>query len=316
MRLTQLGEFGLIGLIRDRFADIPLDGSQGIGDDCAVIPCDRKQSLVVTTDMLVEDIHFLRNAVSPYRLGRKSLATNLSDVAAMGAPPLASFLSIALPADIPSKWIRQFVEGYHSLSAEFGVPLLGGDTTSSPDKIVIGITAVGKADDDTIKYRHSARPGDRIFVTGTLGDSAQGLLDIKAGKTDTVFAAIHHDPYPFVREGEWLGTRPEVRAMMDISDGLASDLLHILEASNVAAEIETEKIPTQTSDELAVTGGEHYRLLLTVAEESAERTAAGYEKKFSARLYEIGCITEGVPEINWNEHGRRITPDWHGFRHF
>lgn len=316
MQLSQLGEFGLIDLIRKRFSDIPSGPMLGIGDDCAVIPCDGQRSLVVTTDTMVEDIHFLRTAITPRLLGRKSLATNLSDVAAMGASPVATFLSVALPRDISAAWAEAFVEGYHSLSAEFGVPLLGGDTTSSAGAVVVSVTAVGRANNDTIKYRSSARPGDRIFVTGTLGDSARGLLDIKAGKTDTEFAAIHHDPSPRVREGEWLGTRPEVHAMMDLSDGLASDLVHILAASGVAAEIELESLPTRTSVELAVTGGEDYELLLTVEEGAAERLNRAYGERFGVRLREIGRIAEGTPAIRWKRQGEEIAPDWHGFRHF
>ncbi len=316
MLLSQLGEFGLIDLIRKRFSDISTGRMQGIGDDCAVIPCDGKHSLVVTADMSVEDIHFLRDAASPYLLGRKTLATNLSDVASMGAAPVATFLSIALPRDISAPWAEAFVEGYHSLSAEFGVPLLGGDTTSSPDKIVVSITAVGRAADDTIKYRHTARPGDRIFVTGTLGDSARGLLDIRQGRTDSEFAAIHHDPVPRVREGRWLGLRPEVHAMMDLSDGLASDLVHILEASDVAAEIELENIPTRTSVELAVTGGEDYELLLTAEGDAADGLVRAYGEQFGILLREIGRIASGSPAIHWKRQGQEIAPDWHGFRHF
>lgn len=143
MELRELGEFGWIAGIREKFRGVPSGESLGIGDDCAVIPCGDGEALVVTTDMLIEDVHFLRAVIPPYLLGRKSLAVNLSDVASMGAVPIASFLSIALPGDVSAGWADRFTDGYRSLSEEFGVPLLGGDTTSSQDRIAINVTAIG-----------------------------------------------------------------------------------------------------------------------------------------------------------------------------
>lgn len=119
MQLNELGEFGLIGLIREKFASVSAAGYEGIGDDCAVIPCGDGTSLVVTTDMLIEEVHFRLCTTDPYRLGRKSLAVNLSDIAAMGAAPAASFLSIALPPDTAVEWVERFLDGYCSLSSEF-----------------------------------------------------------------------------------------------------------------------------------------------------------------------------------------------------
>ena len=224
MELRELGEFGWIAGIREKFRGVPSGESLGIGDDCAVIPCGDGEALVVTTDMLIEDVHFLRAVIPPYLLGRKSLAVNLSDVASMGAVPIASFLSIALPGDVSAGWADRFTDGYRSLSEEFGVPLLGGDTTSSQDRIEINVTAIGRIARAKVKYRSGARENDIVYVTGYLGDSAQGLLDIRSGVYDSPFVAVHHDPHPCVNEGIWLGNQPEVHAMMDISDGLASDL--------------------------------------------------------------------------------------------
>lgn len=158
MQLNELGEFGLIGLIREKFASVSAAGYEGIGDDCAVMPCGDGTSLVVTTDMLIEEVHFRLCTTDPYRLGRKSLAVNLSDIAAMGALPAASFLSIALPPDTAVEWVERFLDGYRSLSSEFFVPLLGGDTTASPGQLAISVTAVGRVPDSEIKRRASARP--------------------------------------------------------------------------------------------------------------------------------------------------------------
>ena len=314
MELSGLGEFGLIGLIRERFASIPSHGCEGIGDDCAVLPLNTMESMVVTTDLLVEDIHFLRDRITPEQLGRKSLAVNLSDVAAMGAAPVASFLSLSLPSGVTEAWIEAFLAGYHALSTRFGVPLLGGDTTSARDRLTVSVTAIGRAENKHLKRRGDAQPGDRIFVTGYLGDSAQGLQDMLSGR-DTPFIALHNTPKPFVNEGIWLGGRNEVHAMMDISDGIASDLPHILQMSGVGAEVSLDMIPTNTPIELAVAGGEDYKLLLTADAGAAVRLVEDYQAKFGEPLYEIGRIV-AEKEIRWLDRGNPVSIEWKGFTHF
>ena len=314
MDLSGLGEFGLIELIRERFASIPSHGCEGIGDDCAVLPLNTTESMVVTTDLLVEDIHFLRDRITPEQLGRKSLAVNLSDVAAMGAAPVASFLSLSLPPGVTGVWIDAFLAGYHALSTQFGEPLLGGDTTSARDRLTVSVTAIGRAENTHLKRRGDAKPGDRIFVTGYLGDSAQGLQDMLSGR-DTPFIALHNKPEPFVNEGIWLGGRNEVHAMMDISDGIASDLLHILQMSGVGAEVSLDMIPTNTPIELAVAGGEDYKLLLTADVGAAARLTEDYKAKFGEPLYEIGRIVAGE-EIRWLDCGNPVLLEYEGFAHF
>ena len=212
-------EFGFIDRIKDLFATLPDNGFEGIGDDCAVLPVGGGESLVFTTDMLAEGVHFLRTATSARGLGRKSLAVNLSDVASMGARPIATLLSLSLPDDATGAWAEEFMQGYRELSQEFGVTLAGGDTTRSAAGITINVTAIGRAADTHIKRRSGARPGDVIFTAGALGASGAGLRDILAGRYDTPAAAIHRNPRPQVAEGLWLGRRHEVHAMMDISDG-------------------------------------------------------------------------------------------------
>ena len=236
-------EFGFIDSIKTLFAPLPDNGFEGIGDDCAVLPVGGGESLVFTTDMLAEGVHFLRTATSARELGRKSLAVNLSDVAAMGARPVATLLSIALPADAADAWAAEFMLGYRELSEEFGVTLAGGDTTRSAAGITINVTAIGRIADAHIKRRSGARPGDAILVAGELGLSGAGLHDILAGRYDTPAAAAHRNPQPQVDEGIWLGARPEVHAMMDLSDGLASDLMQLCKASDCGARIYLERIP-------------------------------------------------------------------------
>lgn len=315
MKLSGLGEFGLIGWIRKQFASIPTHGCEGIGDDCAVLPLNDQESLVVTTDLLVEDVHFLRTKTPPKDLGYKSLAVNLSDVAAMGATPFASFLSIALPQNCSAEWIETFMEGYRELSAQFGVPLLGGDTTSSKDRITISVTAMGKVPNSCIKHRGDARVGDVIFVTGELGASAQGLQDLLSNRLDSSFIASHNRPKPFINEGIWLGEQSTVHAMMDVSDGIASDLGHILHASGCGAEVLVDMMPTNTTVELAVTGGEDYCLLFTADAAEASVLQANYQQTFGTPLYPIGKTIAG-DRIVWMENEAVIHPQWKGFTHF
>ena len=295
-------EFGLIDTIRDMFAAIPRNGFDGIGDDCTVFPLGSGESLVFTADLLAENIHFLRRATSARELGRKSLAVNLSDVAAMGARPIATLLSLAIPHDLPEGWIEDFMEGYRDLSAQYDVGLVGGDTTASDSGLVVNVTAIGRLADSHIKRRSDARPGDLIAVGGSLGESGAGLRDILAGRYDTPLAQIHRNPAPQVAEGIWLGERPEVHAMMDISDGIASDLRHILHRSGVGAEVDTECIPTPVDLETAVSGGEDYKLLFTVAPESANTLLSNYRLRFGDEFHFIGRITGGN-HLEWLRNG-------------
>ena len=234
MKLSDLGEFGLIAQIRERFP--APDGTTGIGDDCAILPQRDGRDTLVSTDMLVEGTHFLRDDIPPYDLGWKSAAVNLSDIAAMGGQPTGTFLSLALPADLDAGWVEEFLRGYRDLSARFSTPLLGGDTTASPDRICINVAVLGECPTRMARRRSDARVGDLVCVTGTLGDSAAGLKAILEGvEHDADVQALidrHYRPLPRVEEGRQLAATPGVHAMMDISDGIGSDLRHILEASS------------------------------------------------------------------------------------
>ena len=175
MKVTEIGEFGLIRRFSPPFLAPLAAGELGIGDDCAVLPLPDGSVLLATTDMLVEDIHFLRRAIPPADLGWKSLAVNLSDIAAMGGSPHAAFLSLALPRDVEVEWVDSFFAGLKELAEESGTELLGGDTTRSPERVVVNIAVLGGARPDRVKLRSGARPGDAVCVTGFLGDSGGGL---------------------------------------------------------------------------------------------------------------------------------------------
>ena len=273
--MSNIGEFDLIERISAQFRDNQLSTGRalGIGDDCAVLPQREGLDTLVTTDLLIEERHFLLSDISPWQLGWKSAAVNISDIAAMGGRPEATFLSIALPQKIPSKvrssgaecaddvpvadWVDKFIGGFKALSGRFGVTLLGGDTSASPDKLFINVTVLGSCPHGAAILRSGAKAGDLVCVTGPLGDAAAGLkliLDRAASPDGSVASGgqaschsersrgifslqeqtlirRHYEPVPRVAEGIALRECGGVHAMMDISDGIASDLRHILKAS-------------------------------------------------------------------------------------
>lgn len=296
------------------FGTLPHSGFEPIGDDCTVLAMG-DEALVMTTDMLVEDVHFLREASTPEEVGIKSLMVNISDVAAMGAKPIATLLSIALPESAQGEWAEAFMRGYHEASAKEGVALVGGDTTASKDRIAINVVAIGRAPMSNIKRRSAAKVGDIIAVTGKLGISSKGLVDIMFGDVNTVAAKAHRIAQARTSEGVWLGTRTEVHAMMDISDGIASDIKHIMELSGVGATIELTKVPTDYDIRYATTGGEDYELLLTVDSNRFDTLAEELERATGTRLTAIGTITDDR-ELRWLENGAPTNMELSGFTHF
>lgn len=307
-------EFSFIGDIATLFASLPHHGFEPIGDDCTVVAMG-DDALVMTTDMVVEDVHFLRAASSAEEVGQKSLHVNLSDVAAMGAKPVATLLSIALPESAQGAWAEAFMRGFHAVAEREGVALVGGDTTASRDRITINVVAIGRAPKENIKRRSAAEVGDIIAVTGRLGASSKGLVDIMFGELDTPAARHHRTAQARTAEGLWLGTRGEVHAMMDVSDGIASDIKHIMEQSNVGAEIDTALIPTDYDLRYAIGGGEDYELLLTVAKDSFEDVAKALLTATGTTLTAIGRIVDGN-ELRWLDRGTPTEIDIAGFTHF
>lgn len=311
------GEFEFIGDIRKAFPSP--QGITGIGDDCAIIPQQNGWDTLVSTDILVEGTHFLKDDITPYQLGWKAGAVNISDIAAMGGYPTGSFLALALPKKLDSDWENEFLRGYGDISREYGFPLLGGDTTASPDGIGICITVLGKAPHGKSLRRNTAKAGDLICVTGTLGDSAAGLEAILKGlprsRETEALIGRHYLPRPRLTEGQQLAASPGVHAMMDISDGIGSDLRHIMEESGLGAEVDVRAIPLSEemtafcaafgSDpvRLALEGGEDYELLFTVQPDS--------EPDLKVPHTVIGTMTKETTLV-WK--GSDI--DYCGYRHF
>lgn len=331
MNLGAIGEFGMIERIRARFP-VP-EGCVGIGDDCAVIQQPGDRVLLVTTDLLVEDVHFLRNRITPEELGHKALAVNLSDIAAMGGTAKAAFLSIGLPRDTEVAWIDGFFAGLGALSRATGCALLGGDTTGSPRGVVVNIAVLGEAERGRVICRSGARAGDVIAVTGLLGDSGAGLRlllegDAVVDDADARYLVeAHHRPVPHLAEGAWLAATGAVRAMMDVSDGIESDLRHILTASNAGARVAVDRLPVSDAmrrvavrkgwnvAELAATGGEDYVLLCAVEEARFGSVAEAFAARFGRPLTAIGRI-EAEAGLRLEEGGHAVTWRRHGFDHF
>ena len=307
-------EFSFIGDIASMFGSLPHHGFEPIGDDCTVLPMG-DDALVMSTDMLIEDVHFLRGASSAEEVGYKSLMVNISDVAAMGATPTATLLSLSLPESAQGEWSEGFMRGFHEGCKEYGIALVGGDTTASRDRIAINVVAIGRAPMQNIKRRSAANVGDIVCVTGKLGVSSKGLVDIMFGDLNTAAAKAHRRGQARIAEGRFLGTCEAVHAMMDISDGIASDIKHIMELSNVGAEIELSKIPTDYDIRYATTGGEDYELLLTVAPDKFEEVAAALLSATGTPLTAIGRITEGNT-LQWLDNGQPSELELKGFTHF
>jgi len=330
MKLRDLGEFELIRRFTPLFiANIP-QGVEGIGNDCAVIPFGTERSLLVTTDLLVENIHFIKTQIPPGDLAFKALSVNLSDICAMGGTPSYAFLSLALPAETPIVWIDAFMSGFAKLADQTGVLLLGGDTTRST-LITINVLIIGEIETAFIKRRSQAVPGDVICCTGYLGDSGAGLKILLEGLSQDGIAkdliAAHFRPHPQLEEGVWLSRQPGVHAMMDISDGLASDIHRIMEQSYCGAHIEVERLPISENlrkasahfgweaEDLALTAGEDYCLLLTIDPACYASLRKAYAEQFHCPLYQLGTILPGS-DLLYTFNQTKYTPTSSGFDHF
>lgn len=329
MRIGEIGEFGLIQRVSQQFAS-HCDGCiDGIGDDCAVLEMPGcKDLLLVTTDLLVESIHFIRDQIPPRTLGRKSLSVNLSDIAAMGGVPWAFFLSIALPESIDLEFIDAFMMGIHDRSRQFNVALLGGDTTRADAHLTINITVLGKSPHHRVKRRSGAQPGDIIQVSGQLGSSAAGLhllLNDQLGEDTGKFIAAHLDPEPRLAVGLALSEIPGVTSMIDVSDGLLQDLSHICERSLSGARVDFDAIPhhpdllncARQDDRMmkqwVVSGGEDYELVWTVSPTDELRALNSVRDAGARNAASIGVITDTgrvelfdgngameIPNIGWD----------------
>lgn len=315
-----LSEFDFIHYIKERY------GLRAVGDDSAVLPKDDKADLVVTADLLIEDIDFRLEWTTPELLGHKALAVSLSDIAAMGGDPKWAMLSIGVPEKIwNSGFVQKFYEGWFGLAKEFGVELVGGDVSRSPERLVVDSIIGGEVKKGGAILRSTVNVGDAIFVSGALGGAGGGLKLLEAGVRYSAASAPEQDlierqlkPNPRVELAATL--REVASAMIDISDGLSTDLAHICESSGVGALIEASKIPCDrnlsaiglSKDralDLALNGGEDFELLFT-CDQSVASSLNGKE------ITIIGEITSRVGDIRIVRNGRPDVLEQKGFQHF
>ena len=281
MQLKDTGEFGFIDRIEPLCKIHSPDVLRGIGDDCAVIGVSPELNLLVTTDLLVERIHFLLDWQSAQVLGAKALAVNLSDIAACGGEPKDVFVSLAVPDHVEINWLENFYRGMSDLGDSFKVSILGGDTTRSLTDLIINVAVTGLSKKGETLLRRNAQPSDIIAVTGYLGDSAAGLellnrsLKVPESLSSPLIHA-HLSPYPHLLEGQALARSNACNAAIDISDGLSSDLGHICKQSGLGATIFEAKLPVseplkRLAGQLGIdplkwvlNGGEDYILLAAI----------------------------------------------------
>ncbi|MDO8473358.1 MAG: thiamine-phosphate kinase [Dehalococcoidia bacterium] len=332
MELTQTGEFGLISLIREaieRSRDASSMSWQNLivsaGDDCAVWKGDKSIQLA-TTDTMVQGVHFLKGTFKWEDLGHKSMASNLSDVAAMGGIPVYALVSFSLPPDMKTEDVLSLVQGIIDEGAKFGVAIAGGNITRCP-VLAISVTLLGKLSGEAMLLRSTAQPGDQVAVTGHLGASAAYVAAFKRKiRTDRATKAVlkhhHFRPQPRIKEGQAL-LDLGVRTAIDISDGLVSDLTRICEASNVGARIYADRVPVnpalrqalgKAAIDYALTGGEDFELLFTATDEIIRRVRTAIDIPISV----IGDITPDHPGqvAVSGQKGERLNPRERGWDHF
>ena len=285
---------------------------EGIGDDCAIFTGEDGRHWLVTTDMLVEDVHFDRSWHPAHLLGRKSMAVNLSDIAAMGGTPLYALTSIAIPEQIDRVWLEQWSDGAAEILKQFGCRLIGGDTVRGP-VLTINIVLLGSAARESAILRSSAREGENIYVSGNLGSAGAGLEicrqpELFSSFTDDElqpFRENHLNPTPRVELGQVLAASGMVGAMQDISDGLASDLAHICSRSHIGAEVQADLLSAERTlagvcrclkrpaVELQLSGGEDYELLFTVRQGRDEELLSLVQERNREVVHRVGSTVPG-----------------------
>lgn len=306
MNLKDTGEDGLIEEIRRMAPGGGPEVAAGIGDDAAAIRKEGGGFMLAAVDMLVENIHFTR-AMSFFDTGRKAMAVNLSDIAAMGGSPRYALTSIGISEKDTAEDIRKLYEGMISEAEKFGAVIVGGDTNRSPECLVVDVCVIGEAGEEDLCLRTGAKPGDSVFVTGSLGHSA---LALKKGE---YFHAV-----PRVKEAKALLSITRPTAMIDISDGLAKDIRRLCKSSGAGAEIFAENIPAApgASLETALVGGEDFELLFTAPAGAEEKLLSEFAKKTGVELSLIGKITGKDGGVCLTGKNNRKTPLEGGYEHF
>ena len=331
-KIKDLGEFGLIHHLSSRLKFRASDSILGIGDDCAVYPVKSGMKEVISTDALVEDIHFKLSTTTPEALGRKALSVSLSDIAAMGGTPKRVLVTLGLPKKISVSFLDKLYSGFNEICNQFKVELAGGDTVSSPKCFFINVAVIGEA--RRVFTRKGAKSGDLIFVTGTLGDSSLGLQLLskkKSARKDHKFIIKRHlDPTARVQEAGILArSKLNITSMIDISDGLVQDLYHICKASKVGARIYQDRLPqspefARTCSKnlipplpLLLNGGEDYELLFTLPPDGVKNLNRQFLKA-KVLVTQVGEIVLKPRKVllELRDGTTKTLPESEGFNHF
>ncbi len=308
---------------------------KGIGDDCSVFGTPGKGTWLISTDMLVDTIHFDRSWHEPYLLGRKSVAVNLSDIAAMGGTPRFILISVSLPPEITDDWILSWFDGVLDILDEYDCVLIGGDTVSGKE-LTFSITVMGTQLPDGPLYRTGAQPGDSIYVSGVLGSSAAGLEFFKVMKSQEIavkenawkeLATAHLNPVPQVELGKILCKSSYVTAMLDISDGLATDLGHICNENELRADIDEQMLPhlpvldsfcstfSLNKRDLLLKGGEDYQLVFTVKKGCETKLETLVKSQSKEKIHHIGTLQDGNGVFLQTIQGKSEEITFSGFEH-
>ncbi|MGE5653365.1 MAG: thiamine-phosphate kinase [Bacillota bacterium] len=334
MKIEELGEFGLIERLT-RHCRQNRNIAVGVGDDAAVINFPAERQLVACCDMLVEGVHFLKSTSSPYHIGHKALAVNLSDIAAMAAVPRYFLVSIAIPKSWSVEELDELYQGMNDLATAWGIDLIGGDTTSSPDGLVIDLTCLGEVERDKAVLRSGAKVGDLLVVTNDLGASAAGLAVLShpemmlAPDLRAEVVQRHLMPDPQIPAARMLSARGWITALNDISDGIASESLEIARASRLGVRLYAAQMPispaTRTVAELldldplewVLNGGEDFQLVMTMPPQVFKEARAMLASAADIILTEVGEMVaedEGYVVVDSKGRSRPLTPS--GYNHF
>lgn len=325
--LNQLGEFGLIDRIRHQVAHSN-SVVVGIGDDCAATTLPSGELLLTSKDLLIENVHFRREWSDMYHIGRKSVAVNLSDIAAMGGKANHLFLGVGLPKTLTAIEIDQFTAGFLDEATAAGATLCGGDTCRSHDNLLISVTVQGSVSAEHLLCRDGAKEGDLVYVSGTIGDSALALAQLERGEMPSPYLAQrHHSPTPRLKLGQTIAQRKLATAMIDVSDGVFSDLGHILEQSQLGAQLMPHQFPLSEAarhhlrnnpqdSNIAMLGGEDYELLFCIPATNDDKIKQ-LATEIGLPLTQIGiCVAASQGLTVVDPTGRQQPGQKAGYNHF
>jgi thiamine-monophosphate kinase len=327
MKVNQIGEFGLIELIKKRIFSKDKQVIVNIGDDAAVIKLSPNRLLIFTTDTLVEKIHFDLRYFTFEEVGWKAMAANLSDIAAMGGLPKYALVTVGLPKSVKSGEVLRLYRGMNQIAQRYDCKIIGGDTTRVPQDLFVTIALLGEVEKEKFTTRNGASKGDLICVTGNLGESQAGLEYLKKhGRSKLPLVQKHLQPYPQIREAQILVRGLKINSMIDISDGLSSELFHLAEESHLGAVIYEEKLPISPKCvklasllnlsplSLALSSGEEYELLFTINKRELIKLNRIGEKVIFSIIGEMVDKRKGVSIIR--KSGKVGSLKKSGFVHF